>query len=115
MLLSQGDLSTAWLNPADRPLAVIPAGRSALNVGAGRGTGHVRGPQGAPKLPDGLGNNSVGVWAWDFGSHARNRPRSNLTPFRMKVDPPSGEQTPISLYDENGFLKRNSEVELNSS
>jgi hypothetical protein len=114
MLLSQGDLSTAWLNPADRPLAVIPAGR-ALNAGAGRGTGHVRGPQGGVPLPGGLGNNSV--WEdgarWDLGRTHHAGPRSNLTPFRMKVDPPSGEQTPISLYDENGFLKRNSgEMEL---
>ena len=124
-LYSQGvgdDLPAAWLSPIDQALAVIPAGHSALNVGANRGAGSVYTTQrGGPKLLP-RGANAVDVWedreaVWDSVKRSvRGSPDilarpgdSNPTPFRMKVVPPSSEQTPMSLYDENGFLRRNSD------
>jgi hypothetical protein len=119
MLCSRGlgdIISAAWLSPTDQALAVIPVGHPALNVGANRGFHATQ--RAAPRLP--CKGNTVDVWedgeaAWAGTKHsvlgspeAFARPGSS-TPFRMKVAPPSGEQTPMSLYDDNGFLRPNSD------
>ena len=107
------NLSTAWLNPADRPLAVIPARRSALNAETSAGL-DLLDHKARPSF-----RTDATIGKMEPGILVRTPSRSQQTfldGVSHGVDPPSGEQTPLSLYDENGFLKRNSGgVELNSS
>lgn len=96
-MLSQGlgdHFSPVWLNPIEA-LAVIPAGHPSLNVNrAGSAYGQSR------LLPP------VNAVIWE--DQAAKTGPDTQTPFRMKLVPPSGEPTPcatpMSLYDENGFL-----------
>jgi hypothetical protein len=96
-MLSQGlgdHFSPAWLNPIEA-LAVIPAGHSSLNV-VRAGSAYEQ----SRLLPP------VNAVIWE--DQAAKTGPGTQTPFRLKLVPPSGEPTPsatpMSLYDENGFL-----------